>query len=1339
MSLHLKTCQLFASIRDIGLWFLCICLLTVLSEQFLTAQNNNNAGAAYIVEPPINANDPNLPNWVKLLYSPNPNAYAVEEAYKAYYKVNPFEKNKYTQYYKRWRRWARPYLQPDGTVRPPSLEQEQAIVNKISNLKAMAGPTSTWSCLGPMEMYSLGNQGSQRITWQANTYGIAIAPSDPNTLYCGMEEGGVFKTTDKGLTWTFVTATYNIGTVRAIAVHPADPNTAYICPNGSIYKTTDGGVTWTQIMTSSNQWVNDIKISAADPNIIIAATNQGLKRSNNGGTSWTTIINNYAWTVAFKPDNANIVYTTVENGSSSTFYKSIDAGASFTPKTTGWYVPASGENIYGVRITVTHPPATIIYALIGGDGDNLNGYVGVWKSTDAGETWTHPHGVVGKPYVFSTHPNLMAHNGTDGFYQGFYDFAIIVSPNDANKLIIGGTSWWQSSDGAVSYQPLGGYVGSLPWSHPDMQFLAAQGNDLWICNDGGINYSNDFASSSEARMTGIFAGSFWGFDAGWNEDVFVGGRYHNGNAAFYQTYPTGQFLRLGGAESATGYVNPGENRRTYFSDIGARILPSTFTGPLGYFGIAQYPNESYYTMHSSAIKFDPRCYSVMFMGNGASFYKSTDGGGTFTTLLTSTDAGASLESFDISRSNPNVMYVFQRSNTLWDGKLWKTIDGGLNWTTCPNPPGTSGGDRRVGDITISATDHNTIWFVLRSAAKVFKSTDGGNTWTNITTATLSGFPFNDICHQYGTDGGVYLGTDKGVFYRNNTMPDWVYFSNDLPLTASTNKLCPAYAKGKLRNGTWNKGVWEVDFYEESTPIAQISVDQTIKYCVKDTFYFVDHSVVNHASGTWLWSFPGASYISSATVYNPKVLYPSSGIYDVSLTVTDDNGSSSQTYTGFITVYNECDIDTIPGKLIDFSTSSSDYLEIPAISGLSSTNTITVTAWVKINGIQPDWAPIYQHDNGTGFGFTAGTNRLEYHWEGTSNYNWNSGYTLNPTDWTHIAWTAAPSGVKFYVNGKLVATHSATLPLANFSNNIARIGQDRSFAPGRNFNGIIEEFCFYDKTLTEAEIRDRMHLTRPANEPNLRIYYQMNETAGQLVYNRMSGYNHASIKSGAIRAKSTCPIAGGVNFRTTVNTPGQVNFTGTDVSIDFTGPLLPMGEVVVNRLHYTPDTLPACSNYASDSYYWILNNYGTNINFSEPASIKVGGILVPDIDNVPSNTYRLHRREFNKDGFTWLLSTGLPTNVTDGTNGSFTYGANSFINTSQQFVVTNPLTTQNITGQPACTFLNTDYNIWPVENAIYVWTITSGDGVIVAGQGTHQITVQWNSGATGTVSVNINVP
>ena len=93
MSLHLKTCQLFASIRDIGLWFLCICLLTVLSEQFLTAQNNNNAGAAYIVEPPINANDPNLPNWVKLLYSPNPNAYAVEEAYKAYYKVNPFEKN----------------------------------------------------------------------------------------------------------------------------------------------------------------------------------------------------------------------------------------------------------------------------------------------------------------------------------------------------------------------------------------------------------------------------------------------------------------------------------------------------------------------------------------------------------------------------------------------------------------------------------------------------------------------------------------------------------------------------------------------------------------------------------------------------------------------------------------------------------------------------------------------------------------------------------------------------------------------------------------------------------------------------------------------------------------------------------------------------------------------------------------------------------------------------------------------------------------------------------------------------------------------------------------------
>jgi len=77
----------------------------------------------------------------------------------------------------------------------------------------------------------------------------------------------------------------------------------------------------------------------------------------------------------------------------------------------------------------------------------------------------------------------------------------------------------------------------------------------------------------ETRMYGMTASDFWGFGQGWNEDVWVGGRYHNGNAAFHENYGAGKTLFLGGAEDATGYVNQHNNRKTYYTDIGDKLIP----------------------------------------------------------------------------------------------------------------------------------------------------------------------------------------------------------------------------------------------------------------------------------------------------------------------------------------------------------------------------------------------------------------------------------------------------------------------------------------------------------------------------------------------------------------------------------------------------------------------------------------------------------------------------------------------------------------------------------------------------------------------------------------------
>jgi hypothetical protein len=165
----------------------------------------------------------------------------------------------------------------------------------------------------------------------------------------------------------------------------------------------------------------------------------------------------------------------------------------------------------------------------------------------------------------------MSADGMLDFNQGFYDMALMVNPTNENELIAGGTSWWKSTDGGATWGELGGYVDGLDWSHPDMQALAAVGSDLWIASDGGLNYSTDFANTMEARMDGIDGVELWGFDTGWNDDILCGGRYHNGNMGWYQTFPANSFYRLGGAEASTGYVNPSSERKVYHSDISALV------------------------------------------------------------------------------------------------------------------------------------------------------------------------------------------------------------------------------------------------------------------------------------------------------------------------------------------------------------------------------------------------------------------------------------------------------------------------------------------------------------------------------------------------------------------------------------------------------------------------------------------------------------------------------------------------------------------------------------------------------------------------------------------------
>ncbi len=1228
------------------------------------------------------SNDAALPQWAKMMYSINPNIGDVVTARNLYYKTHPFKKMGYTQYYKHWlQRISRDYKgtalgQPVSAAMQLNLQQYLQRSNAHKNAKSA---TSNWRCIGPFD-FDKESASASYAAGAAHVYAVEQSISNPNILYAGSANAGLWKSINKGLNWTGCTFNQLIAEVYALEIDFSNSNVVYFGDGSQIYKTTDGGLTFqltgNAAFQAGTHYTRDIIMNPQNNHALIAACDDGLWRSDDAGQNWNQLQTGAWQRVLLKPGDTTVWYAVLQTGSVTQFFKSTDGGKTFSIRPNGWPLPTGSDENKRTQIAVTPAAPNIVYAYATGAANGGSGLYGIYVSHNAGESWIFNccgAGPGGAPNA-ATNINICAwaQDGSDDGGQYYYDLALAVSPIDSNEVHCGAVNHWVSHDGGFNFTCPSNWSQSqnVDYVHADIHDMNFYGNDFWLACDGGVFYSKDYGDTISRKMFGIAGSDFWGFGMGyWNgTDVFIGGAYHNGTfIKDNNVYNNGWVSAMGG-DNILGNVNYG-NERQIFCDYGKFQLSGNRSISFIQLPSGMLPSSSYIVGENAQMKYDPACYNAIYMGNDSTLWHSTDGGANFNAVHQFNDG--TVAAIEIA-ANRTTIYATTFSSWWNQKSVYKSIDTGNTWINItPSNALLGGSGNNWAPYEIAVGDSaNDLWLVrtMESSTypnldgyKVYKTRDGGNTWINLTTATLDGEYPTNIVYQKGSNGGVYIGTRRAVYYRNNTMNDWQLFNDSLPAVTFSTQLIINYKNQKIYQGT-NRSVYQCDLYESNfAPVAQISVDKTVSGCLRDTFYFVDHSALSANSASWSWSFPNGNP-SSSTLRSPKVVYTAAGKYSVSLTVTDANGTNSQTLQNFITISDNCSADTIPGKALQLNGVDASA----AINPLKlNSNNVTFSAWIKPNAAQNDYTGIiFSRGDTTAEGLTVMQSlELRYHWN-NQQWWWSSGLFLTPNQWNHIALVVTPSAATLYLNG-IAAVNNVPCVVAGF-NSPLMIGVDGSNGTSRNFNGIIDEVCIYNRSLSQNEIREQMHLTRkPTADPALVAYYQFNESSGEVL--DKAGLNHASLASTCVRVPSTAPLGGGVSSRLTVNSSGNILFGNTGCDINF-ATNNPNGEVVLSRINLHPNLLPNTNN-ASRSYF-ILDNYGSNNSFTSPTTIdfhKTGNIAAADASS--PNLFHLFRRNWNDDGNNWS-EIDSATQVISGSDGDVNYTNNVACNQSSQLVISS---------------------------------------------------------------------
>jgi photosystem II stability/assembly factor-like uncharacterized protein len=670
------------------------------------------------------------------------------------------------------------------------------------------------------------------------TVGISGVASQPNIFYIGVNNGGVWKTTDYGHTWNPIFDAQKTGSVGDVIVAPSNPNVIYVGsgegiqrPDLSIgdglYKSTDAGKTWMHLGLNDAQQIGGLSVDPNNENRIFVAAlghpygpnkERGVYRSLDGGKTLEQVLyideNTGAVQVMIDPNHPNIVFATLWaarqgpwengawNGEASGLYKSTDGGNTWRKIEKGF--PTTKEDGLGrIGFTIAQSNSTRMYATV--DAEKKGG---IYRSDDSGESW----------YLLTEDPR---------FWGRGSDFAEVkTDPTNEDIVYSANVVMWKSVDGGHHWTGIKGAPGGDDyhriWINPTNPKIIAIGVDQGgiITVNGGETYSSWY-NQATAQFYHVSTDNAFPYNVygGQQESGSVGiaSRSNDGNITFREWHPVGV--------EEYGYVaaDPLDPNIIY----GGKITKfDKRTGQVQNISPEPVRSGNVRFIRTAPVLFSPVDNKTLFF-SGNIIFKTTNGGDTWETI----SPDLSREAWDIPASvgiytskdmltmkRRGVVYTlapsYKNINTLWagtdDGLIHITRDGGKNWKNITPPEITSWS--KVSLIDASRFDDNTAYVAVNrircddQTPHIYKTTDGGATWKKIITG-LPNEPINAVREDAVRKGLLFAGSENTVYVSFDAGEHWQSLQLNMPSTSIRDLVIK---DDDLVIGTHGRSFWILD-------------------------------------------------------------------------------------------------------------------------------------------------------------------------------------------------------------------------------------------------------------------------------------------------------------------------------------------------------------------------------------------------------------------------------------------------------------------------------------------------------------------------------------------------